>query len=338
VAAGTNQQLKATGILENSSSQDLTDVAAWTSSDTSVAAVVGQGLVSANALTAGASIIAATFSSVTGTTLLTSSVVRSIAVTPTDSAIAPGIVQQFTATGTLSNNAKQNITEFAAWSTVPPGIVAITGTGLGLSLAPGTAIITASLGEVQGSAVVTVAEASLVSIRISPGSPSIDVGVNQQFTAHGVFSDGATRDITSEVTWISSNTRVAIIGNAAGTKGLALSQAAGSTMISAVLNGISSDPVALTVIGAEDALVSLTIAPSDPLVRIGETLQFTVTAIFLNGSVIHNFSKEVTWRSSNSTVAFVSQGFTTTFGVGTTTITASSGGISASTVLTVTSF
>src|SRR5262249_59145559 len=57
----------------------------------------------------------------------------------------------------------------------------------------------------------------------------------QQFTATGKYSDGSTQNITSQVTWASSNTTAATI-NASG---LATGVAAGSTTISATLGAVS---------------------------------------------------------------------------------------------------
>ncbi len=63
----------------------------------------------------------------------------------------------------------------------------------------------------------------------------MQAGSTQQFTATGTYSDNSTKDITSQVTWSSSNTAVASI-NAAG---LATAPAAGTTTISAVQGGIT---------------------------------------------------------------------------------------------------
>ena len=51
----------------------------------------------------------------------------------------------------------------------------------------------------------------LTSIQISPANPTVAAGTGQAFTAQGTFSDNSTRDVTSLVTWSSSNTQVATI-------------------------------------------------------------------------------------------------------------------------------
>ena len=50
--------------------------------------------------------------------------------------------------------------------------------------------------------------ASLVSIAVTPANPSIGKGATQQFTATGTYSDSSTQNLTSSVTWSSTNTAV----------------------------------------------------------------------------------------------------------------------------------
>ena len=83
---------------------------------------------------------------------------------------------------------------------------------------------------------------TLTSIVMTPENPGILIGASQQFTAVGTYSDGSTRDITRQVTWISSESGVATI-NAGG---LAMGISAGTTMISASLAGVT-DSTILTV-------------------------------------------------------------------------------------------
>ncbi|HAS55300.1 MAG TPA: hypothetical protein DCS42_14830 [Nitrospiraceae bacterium] len=75
----------------------------------------------------------------------------------------------------------------------------------------------------------------LVSLTIAPADSSITLGATQQFTATGTYSDGSTQDLTSSVTWTSSDTTVAPIDSA----GLATSAGAGSTTIKATSGNIS---------------------------------------------------------------------------------------------------
>jgi plastocyanin len=90
--------------------------------------------------------------------------------------------------------------------------------------------------------------ATPVSIMVMPANPSIAPGTTEQFMAMGTLSDGTTQDLTSQVTWASTNAAVATVSNAAGSQGLATARASGNTTISASLGGIVGSSV-LTVTG-----------------------------------------------------------------------------------------
>jgi hypothetical protein len=336
MAPGTRQQVKATGILQNSAAQDLTGVTTWTSSDAGIAAVLGPGFISAGSLTTGTATIAAAFSAVTGTTTLTVAPITSLTVTPSDVAIAPGKAQQFTATAVLPNNATQDVTAFAAWNSAPSEIFAMSGTGLGVTVAPGAAIVTASLGNAEGSAVVTVAEPVPVSISIVPDTGTLPLGAELQFAAFGTFLDGSIRNITQEAIWSSSNLQLVFISNAAGLKGLATPVAAGTATITATCFGLSSPSVTLTVT-QDPAFSPIAISPVNPTVRLGTSMQFIALNFSGIGPDPVDITAEAVWSSSDETVVFVSQGLATALRPGFATITATFENVSVSTFLTVTS-
>jgi len=93
----------------------------------------------------------------------------------------------------------------------------------------------------------------LVSIAVTPATPSISQGATKQFTAIGTYSDNTNQDLTSSVTWTSSNTAVATISPA----GMATSIAIGSTTISAAAGAISGSTtltVTATAVAAQPAI------------------------------------------------------------------------------------
>jgi hypothetical protein len=89
----------------------------------------------------------------------------------------------------------------------------------------------------------TVVAAPLTSITVTPSGPSINVGQTQQFTATGNYSDGSTQNLTTSVTWHSSNGTAASISAI----GLASGLAAGSSNITATSGAITSNISILTV-------------------------------------------------------------------------------------------
>ena len=84
---------------------------------------------------------------------------------------------------------------------------------------------------------------TLVSISVTPASPTIAVGGTQQFTATGTYSDGSNQNLTSAATWASGTTTVATINNS----GLATGVTAGTSNITASVGGVTSPNDVLTV-------------------------------------------------------------------------------------------
>src|SRR5437016_5455656 len=84
-----------------------------------------------------------------------------------------------------------------------------------------TAPLSATAGgvTVQGGAF-TVTQANLVSIAMSASKLALPPGTSQQFTATGLYDDRTTKALTSIVTWSSSDTGLATVSNAAGSRGL----------------------------------------------------------------------------------------------------------------------
>src|SRR5207302_92650 len=107
--------------------------------------------------------------------------------------------------------------------------------GLATSGGQGSATITATSGPVTGSTTLTVTSAALVSLAITPATPSIALGTTQQFTATGTFTDGGSQDLTSAAAWSSDTVATATINNA----GLAQSHGTGTATVTAT-SGIAS--------------------------------------------------------------------------------------------------
>src|SRR5208337_3018436 len=106
----------------------------------------------------------------------------------------------------------------------------------------GSTTIQASSGSISGSTGLTVTPPTLVSIAVTPANPSIVNGATQPFTATGTHSDGSQQNLTSSVSWTSTNTGVATISST----GLATAVATGSTTIQAT-TGLINASTTLTV-------------------------------------------------------------------------------------------
>ncbi|MBZ5700325.1 MAG: Ig-like domain-containing protein [Acidobacteriia bacterium] len=170
--------------------------------------------------------------------------------------------------------------------------------------------------------------ASLTSIQVTPASPTLTFGQTLQFTATGTFSDASTQDLTSSVTWASSNTTVASINGTGG----ATAAGHGTTTITATSGSISGS----TPLTVEGTLSSLQVTPTSPSLAAGTTQQLTATGTFTDG-IAENLTASVGWTSSNTSVATVNaSGLATAVAPGSATITATSSSYTSSAAMTVT--
>ncbi len=174
---------------------------------------------------------------------------------------------------------------------------------------------------------------TLTSITVAPESATIQTGSTRQFTATGTYSDGSTENLTSLVTWDSTDKAVATIDD----DGLATGTGEGTATISAAYDG-KSGSATLTVedVVTPPTLESITIAPESATIYIDESLQFTATANYSDGTSVGISATTVIWTSGDETVATIDEnGFATGAAEGSTIITASFGDKSDSADLTV---
>jgi len=156
VSKGATQQYTATGTLGDNTTQDISALVTWSSSNTAVATISITGQL--HGVSAGTATVTATYGSVSGSTQVTvgQSVLQSIAVSPSAPSIGVGNLQAFVATGTYSDGSTQNLSSTAAWTSSNTTVATVTTSGVGTGLTPGTATITATSGSISGSANLTV--------------------------------------------------------------------------------------------------------------------------------------------------------------------------------------
>src|SRR5262245_26627951 len=122
---------------------------------------------------------------------------------------------------------------------------------------------------------------SLVRIEVTPASPTIPLGDQQQFIATGFYEDGSQGDLTSTATWTSSDTLVATVSDEGGTKGLASSASLGATEITATKDSVAGSTT-LTVVAA--ALRAIEVTPANPTVPAGAQVPFRAIGHFSDSS------------------------------------------------------
>jgi trimeric autotransporter adhesin len=328
VALGKTQQLTATGMFSDNSQQDMTKTVIWDTAQPSVATISSSGLTSGKLV--GSVKLIATSGSVNASVTLTvgPAVLVSIAVSPQSSSVPKGETHQLNAIGTFSDGSQKTITDSVTWSVAPTGIATISATGLVKGQTVGSATVTAHLDSIRRSDPLTVSAATLVSIAVSPQSPSLPKGETRQLTAVATFSDGSQKAITDSATWSVAPPGIVTV-NATGS---VTAEAVGSATVTAGLDSVhESDPLTVS----PPVLVSIAVAPANSSIMLGTTEQLTATGTYSDGST-QNLTNSTTWSSANSSMVSISPaGVAAANSVGSTSISAASNDLTGSTALTV---
>jgi trimeric autotransporter adhesin len=253
-ATGQTSQYLAIGVYsESPTSANLTTTSTWQSSDTSVATVSGTGLVTAagvgtatiTALATGpdGSVVGGT-GTVTVLSTETARDMTALNVSPGTQAItSTGQTAQLIAIGVFNSSpVSVNLTNTVQWQSSDAQVATVNSSGLVTGVGLGSATITALATAPDGSTFtassgVTVTSASsgriLTSLSLVPTTQTVGaVGETAQFLAIGTYSAAPlTADLTSQVTWISSDTDVGTINST----GLATTVGTGTSSITALI-------------------------------------------------------------------------------------------------------
>ncbi|MCH5434175.1 Ig-like domain-containing protein, partial [Leptospira interrogans] len=336
-AKGLTERFKATGIFTDNSNSDITNQVTWNSSNTDILTVSNtnakRGL--GSTLKQGTVKVTASMGGIEDSVdfTVTQATLTSIEVSPTRASIAKGMTQKFTATGIFTDHSKKNITEQVTWKSSSKALSMLNAPGeegTGKAIAVGNISITATLEKLSGKTDITVTPAVLTSIQISPVKHCLVKGLTEKFSATGIYSDNSSKDITSAVTWHSSNNSVATISNTKGYQGQAHGTGTGTVDIKATLGNVSSQVSKLSVTAAE--LIEIVLNPTSSHKAKGLTENFKATGVFTDNST-KDITDQVTWKSSNTAYAKISnatgsKGVVNALSKGTSHISATLGSIS----------
>ena len=308
----------------------------WTTNLPSVATVNAAGVVTAVA--AGSAVLTANANGLNTTAAITvsasSPTLTSITLNPISSALNIGQTVDIAATGHLSNGTTDSPYDSrATWTSSAPGVATVDSLGVVTAQAAGTATITATASGISGTASITVnAGPTLSSISLDPASATLNVGQTVDITSTANWSNGTSSvPWDSYLTWTSSAPSVATV-NAGG---VVTALAAGTTTITASLNGVSRT-AAITVSATAPTLTSISLNPTSATGTRGQTMDITATGHFSDGTTVTPYDAQVTWTSNASGVATVNTaGLVTAIWRGTAIITATQGSRSATCTVTV---
>ncbi len=268
--------------------------------------------------------ILASSGSVSGSTSLTVNAANrtSLSIQPGSITFAQGTTSKLNAIGLFNDGSTRDVSTQASWSSSNPAAATVQTNGKLQAINPGSTSVTAMLGTQSISANVTVTNATVVSISVTPSISSLASGTQVTFAATGQFSDSSTQVISSNVIWASSDNPVATISNNSGTRGIATTIGAGSASITAAFEGVTGN-AQLNVSGAN--LTGVVINPPTAVIAPASTEQYSAVASYDDGTT-QFVTTIANWSSSDTNVATVTPfGQATGQSAGLATITASFG-------------
>jgi uncharacterized protein YjdB len=225
--------------------------------------------------------------------------------------------------GAITNQLGQPRDGQLAWRSVDPSIASVSATGLVMALAPGNARVAASSGGRADTALIIIRPAPLT-LSVAPATAVVSQGDSVQLS---VSIDPTPAEGAVVPAWSSSNASVASVSP----EGLVTALGAGDVDIIADVRGVKSK-AKLRVISA--TVASLSISPEMPTVLLGDSVELSAIARDAEGMIM--LGRKATWKSSNNSIANVDgTGTLHSKAVGSTRITATVDGISASTDVTI---
>ncbi|MCG9729879.1 Ig-like domain-containing protein [Shewanella sp. Isolate13] len=331
---GTKGSYVATAYFSDGQVKDVSRDALWSASQPDVVDITAQGQNAgdATAIAVGSSSITATYQELSADAQLevTDAVLTSLQISPLNTQVPAGTQVQYHAHASFSDGSVKDVTSLGYWQSSEPQIASVGLTG-GLSgiadtyLEGVTEIRFDYLGQSQSTELMVTA-ATLVDLQISPRDLQVPIGTQGQYIAIAYYSDGHSKDVTKQASWISSNREVVSIVNTGVDAGYAKGLSEGLVEITATYAGLSSgvsstsmgrDSQAVAEIGALTTisskttakvtpaiLQSLIISPVSASVAAGNHQPYQLFALFSDAS-----SKEVTpyayWQTSDTSIATI---------------------------------
>lgn len=325
IAKGLSEQIIATGIYTDASTQTLTLTANWQSNDARIA-TVSQGSVSAKSL--GSTQVTASVDDIAASLpiTVTAAELMSLSLSPAKLSINNGLSETFLVTGTYTDQSTQELTNEVLWSSDDSSIAQVEA-GVVTGKSVGNTKINATQANISTRGDVTITKALLTNLVATPNVITLPKGGRESIEVIGEYSDQSSDILTNQVQYNSQDPNIAMFSNG-NINALEL----GSTVITASLDDVSV-LIEVTVEAAE--LIDITIEPDAISIAEGLTSELSAMGTYTDGSRV-SITQNATWQSNNNEIASVNKGIVSALNQGSTSISASFNEFSASADVSIT--
>ncbi|MFS0556239.1 Ig-like domain-containing protein [Brevibacillus sp. 179-C9.3 HS] len=306
--AGT-QQLTVRVQYADRTTEDVTQQAEWTSSDSDIARVE-KGLVTA--VDSGKTRVKASFGGKSVSIPVEIEVISKLSVDQKKLALSVGGTKQINATATFSDKTTADVTTSAEWESDDTEVVTVTN-GLVTAVGSGKTKLKAKYG---GKNVSISVEVDVVSkLESDQKKLYLRPDTTQSIKLLATLSNKEKVDVTSKAKWTSDNDKVATVEN-----GVVTTVSSGKTKIKATYGGKT------ITIPVESAVISkLEYDTKKVTLKVGESKDVKVSAVYTDKTKV-DITTEADWISTNSSIATVADGKITALKAGRTTIAATYNG------------
>ncbi len=332
IPLGLSHAFTAMATFSDGSQKDVTNAPTiyWQSDDESLARVAGGEVQSvATGLTA----ISASYQGVETTAQINilEPAITQLAIIPKKSVIALGSSNQFSALATLTDGSNADITDKAGivWESENRGVANVF-EGRAESRFEGDTVIRVSYEAFEDTAELTVTDATMTGLNLSPSEASMSLGETVDFSATATFSNAIEGDVSGDsmTSWRSDAEKIATVKN-----GKVEGVGVGTATITVSSKSFSKTA---TVIVTDPVVTKLEVTPEKSEVALGRSTTFTVMAMFSDGSTVDvTNNPDVTWESAAEAIATVTEGTVQSVAEGETSISATYQGVDISAELIV---
>lgn len=279
IAKGLTKNISVIATFSDNSTENVTSLATYQISDTTIATVDAFGAMKGLAI--GATTLTASFGGKDTSAPVTVEPPILIAINLDMSSyrIKAGLTQSVITTAVYSDGSSQPVTDSVTYEIADTHIATVDLSGKIQGLVPGSTVLTVGYGGQTANAQVIIEEPTVTKITIDPKSFSIPLGSTKKVTVTATYSDNNTKDVTNSTWYSIQDSTVAQIDDTGTITGLKI----GRTSLSISYGGVSTGGFDIFV--TEPVLDTIRLDMDTYRMAVNDVKYATVTAIYTDGSI-----------------------------------------------------